>query len=283
MANVREIQNRIKGVQNIQQITRAMKMIAAARIKKIERMLKSRRPYCKRMFEVVEEIMSQIEDVHHPLLTKRPLKKTGIVAITGDKGLCGAYNMNVIRATENFINSLGRERSFVLYCIGNKAFRYFSKKCKYIGKQFVGWSPTDDFAAEIADYLASEFNRESFDELHCIYTRYHTMLTQKVDKEQILPIGRSDEKIIEKNFIFEPAPQVSLDIILPKYFKDNIMRIFLDSVTSELASRVNAMSNATDNAEKFVGELRLNYYKARQDQITTEILEIASGAEVLKN
>lgn len=282
MANVKEIQRRIKSVKNIQQITRAMKMIAAARIKKIERMLKSRRPYCDRIFEIVNEIMSQIDDIHHPLLEIRPVKRIGIVIVTADKGLCGAYNMNVIRNAEHYMNEMDKDKTVVLYCIGTKGYRYFSKRRRLVEKQYVGWTPKDAFAEELAGLFSGEFANGSFDELHCIYTRYITMLSQKVTKERIFPVGRIEEKRKEMNYIFEPAPEEALNIILPKYVKENMMRILLDSMTAELASRINAMSNATDNAEKFVNELKLNYYKARQEQITTEILEIASGAEVMK-
>jgi F-type H+-transporting ATPase subunit gamma len=282
MPNTKEILGRIKSVQNIQQITRAMKMIASARIKKVEKLLKSSKPYCAKLREIIEEALGRVEELTHPLTMKRPVKTVGLLVVTGDKGLCGPYNMNVIRAVDRFMRNQGSGKKVVFYVIGTKALRHFSRRQVNIRKSYVSWTAKESFAEEVAHFLVDEFTGKHFDELHCIYTQSISMLTQRVSTEKILPLEQKGEKRGNVLFIFEPEPEVALNILLPLYMKELIMRIFLDSQTSEMASRLNAMSNATDNAEKLVGELRLHYFRARQENITTEILEIVSGAESLK-
>jgi F-type H+-transporting ATPase subunit gamma len=283
MANVRDIKNRIKSIENIQQITKAMKMVASARIKKVERQLKSRKPYCERLFDIIDEVISQLDEPNaHPLLEKRSEGDEAglaLLVVTGDKGLCGAYNMNVIRTAERFLKK--QQRPVRLYVVGNKAFRYFTRKLYKVVKEYVVWDPKDSLATEIAFFLADEFINRRFDELWCIYTQSVTRLTQRVVEEVLLPIKRGESAVIDTADIFEPSPAATLELLLPRYFKELVMRILLDSRTAELSARVNAMANATDNAESVVNELRLNYYRARQDAITTEILEVTSGAEKL--
>lgn len=283
MANVRDIKNRIKSIENIQQITKAMKMVASARIKKVERALKSRRPYCERLFEIIDEVMSQLDEPDaHPLLEKHQENGEGALAllvVTADKGLCGGYNMNVLRAADRFIRRSGRKVR--LYVVGNKALRYFTRKLHAIDREYVLWEPGESLAREIAFFLAGEFIGRRFDELWCVYTQCVSLLSQNVVEEPILPLRRCNENGREAADIFEPSPAATLELLLPRYFKELIMRILLDAKTAELSARINAMANATENAESVVDELRLNYYRARQDAITTEILEVTSGAEKL--
>lgn len=284
MANVRDIKRRIKGVQNIQQITRAMKMIAAVKIKRIERLLKSRRPYCEKLFEIINEIIAQLDELSHPLLEMRKESlKVGILVICGDKGLCGSYNMNVIRHAERFLRSLSEEkRAHVLYVAGGKAYRYLLKKGYNMEKYYFPWEPTNELAEVLAHTLSQDFIDRKFDELHCIYTKSISLTSMKVWAEQFFPIKR-EENTAKKNqlFIFEPVPVQALNTILPVFVRENMMRILLDSRTAELSSRINAMANATENAESLVEELKLNYYRARQESITKELLEIVSCSEVL--
>ncbi|MGV8124129.1 MAG: ATP synthase F1 subunit gamma [Candidatus Xenobiia bacterium LiM19] len=283
MANVRDIKNRIKSIENIQQITKAMKMIASARIKKVERSLKSRKPYCERLFEIIDEVMSQLDEPGvHPLLEKRQENGDGALAllvITADKGLCGGYNMNIIRAAERFIRKSGK--TVRLYVVGNKAFRYFSRKLYTIDKEYVVWDPNESLARDLAFYLAGEYINGRFDELWCVYTQCLSLLSQNVVEEPLLPLRRREIEIRDTTYVFEPSPAATLELLLPRYFKELIMRLLLDARTAELSARINAMANATENAESVVDELRLNYYRARQDAITTEILEVTSGAEKL--
>ncbi len=283
MANVRDIKNRIKSIENIQQITKAMKMIASARIKKVERSLKSRKPYCERLFEIIDEVMSSLEEPGaHPLLEKRSEGDggaVGLLVVSADKGLCGGYNMNVIRAADRFIRKSGK--TVRLYVVGNKAYRYFTRKLFTVEKEYVVWDPKESLARDIAFYLAGEFINRRFDELWCVYTQCLSLLCQNVVEEPLLPLRRSEVHGSDTTYIFEPSPAAALEMLLPRYFKELIMRILLDSRTAELSARINAMANATENAESVVDELRLNYYRARQDAITTEILEVTSGAEKL--
>ena len=285
MANVRDIKNRIKSVQNIQQITRAMKMIAAARIKKVERMLRARRPYCERLYEIIDEMTAELEENTHPLLRIRGSgRKAGLLVISGDKGLCGSYNASIIRRAERAMSSiLGEEKSVVLYTAGLKAYRRFLRKKTPMEKHYAPWNPDEATSDDIANTLSEDYLAGKFDELNCIYTKSVSLLTRNVVVEQLFPIKSGDHETHgHKSFLFEPEPGKALEVILPMYIRENLMRILLDAKTSELSARINAMANATENAEKLVGELRLNYFRARQEAITTEILEIVSGAESMK-
>jgi F-type H+-transporting ATPase subunit gamma len=170
-----------------------------------------------------------------------------------------------------------------MYLAGTKAFRYFSRKRRDIKKTFLSWEARDSLAGEITGFLTGEFKEKHFDELYCIYTQSISMMTQRVVTEKILPLEKLESRAASALYLFEPEPEQAINIILPLFLREYIMKILLDARTAEMASRLNAMSNATDNAEKLVGELRLNYFRARQENITTEILEITSGAESQKN
>ncbi|MDQ7824810.1 MAG: ATP synthase F1 subunit gamma [Candidatus Eremiobacteraeota bacterium] len=282
MANVRDIQDRIKGVQNIQQITRAMKMVASARIKKVDRLLRSRRPYTERLAEVLQEALSQAGDFSYPLMEIRtPAKKSAILLVTGDKGLCGAYNLNVMRKAERLLRAFSRDREAFFYIVGTKGYRYFSRRFCVIRKHYLAWEPEVKFADELAVFFAQEYRKGAFDELYCVYTKAVSMLTQHLVQEKLFPFEISAGGGPKGGALFEPEPAKALQLLIPMYIKENIMRILLDARTSELAARINAMSNATDNAEKLVEELRLNYFRARQESITTEILEVATGAALM--
>jgi len=202
--------------------------------------------------------------------------------VTGDKGLCGAYNMNVVRRAERFIRHQGDGKELLLYVVGTKAFRYFTRKQRTVEKHYLSWDPTDELAEEMAHFFAEEFARGAFDELRCFSTLSISLLTQQVTDEPILPIPLGEGENKESLFLLEPRPEALLNILLPFCLREMLMRILLDARTAELSARINAMSNATDNAEKFVDELKLNYFRARQESITTEILEITSGAESQK-
>jgi F-type H+-transporting ATPase subunit gamma len=282
MPNVKEIKNRIKSIQNIQQITKAMKMIASARIKKSDRLLRARRPFCASLLDFVHDVVTQFDEARHGLLEEREIRKIGVLVITGDKGLCGAYNVNVMRRAERFLKNPPEGKKVLLYVVGTKAMRYFSRRFNNIEKHYVSWEPTDELAEEMANFFSEEFARGAFDELVCFYTQSVSLMTQQVTDERILPLPLEEKDAHIPHYILEPWPEALLNILLPYCLRELLVRILLDARTAELSARINAMSNATENAEKFVDELRLNYFRARQETITTEILEITSGAEAFK-
>lgn len=280
MAGVKDIKRRIKSVSNIQQITKALKMVAAARIKKAEDRMKTSRPYAYKMQEVVTEFTSQLEGALHPLMDWRKPEKTAVVVVSADKGLCGSYNNNVLRMSNSYLKELNHE--FSLIALGQKAKRFFAKRGYKIEKEFVNWTTDYDLAKTLAFITSRWFIEKTVDEVVVFYSKTVSALNQKPLMEKILPIKRVEAKAGIIPYIFEPSPFEALSILLPKYLEVIFFQILLEAKAAELGARLRAMSNATDNAEKLVHELTLKFFRARQESITTEILEVASGAEALK-
>ncbi len=280
MAGVREVKSRIKSVKNIQQITKAMKMVAAARIKKVETRMKASRPYAYKMKEVVEELTLQVGAGMHPLMASRPTQRVAVVVVAADKGLCGSYNNALLKLAHGFIDRLGAP--YELHVVGGKASRYFHKRNLPVVSDHVNWSPDIELARTLAQAVTDAFIAEQVDAVHCVYTRTVSAMTQQAVVERILPMASIEKKGHALPYIFEPDPATALESILPRYLEIIFFQILLEARTSELGARLRAMSNATDNANKVVSELTLEYFRARQAAITNEILEVCSGAEALK-
>lgn len=278
-SGVREIKSRIKSISNIQQITRAMKMIAAARIKRAEVLMKSSRPYAHKMRELVQELVSQLDEILHPLMEQRPANKVAVIVIASDKGLCGAYNHNIIRRAYDFLKKSSENLSLELILLGLKASYFFKKKDFPIIKEFPNWESTYYLAKLLASMSSHWFINKSFDEIYCFYTYSTSALVQEVKTEKVLPLKTDLERKKTLPYIFEPSHKETLDVLLDKYLEVVFYNILLEAKTSELGARLKAMTNATDNAEKYHKELTLQFYKARQEAITREILEVATGAE----
>jgi len=281
MAGTREIKGRIKSVKNIQQITKAMKMVAAARIKKVETRMKASRPYAYKMQEVVGELTSQLAGIAHPLMQTRAVKRIALLVVSSDKGLCGSYNSNVMRLAQGFIARQPEGRQVNLFCVGGKGSRFFHRRKLAIPGEWLNWSPDIGLARALAVRVTELFTSGEADEVHVVYTRMKSAMTQEAVVEKILPVKAPTEAAKPLPYIFEPDPAKALDTILPRYLEIILFQILLEGRTAELASRLRAMSNATDNASKLVSELTLDYFRARQADITNQILEIASGAEAL--
>lgn len=287
MAGVREIKGRIKSVRNIQQITKAMKMVAAARIKKVETRMKAARPFAYKMQEVVNELTSQLEGALDPLMDVRAPHRVAIVVVSADKGLCGSYNNNILKLGLATVRKHAKEGLEVaLIPVGSKATRYFQRRQSHesykIERRVIGWNPEFDLARDLADYMAHLFTTGEIDEVHVVYTRVVSALAQEAKVDRLLPLheGRVEHHVLP--YLFEPDARTALSAILPKYLQIIFFQILLEARTSELGARLRAMSNATDNAEKLVGTLTLHFFRARQAAITNEILEVATGAEALK-
>ncbi|MEW6277305.1 MAG: ATP synthase F1 subunit gamma [Candidatus Eremiobacterota bacterium] len=283
MASERDIKRRIRSCRNVQQITKAMKMVAAARIKKAENRLKASKPYALKLQEVVTELCGQLEGALHPLLEARPVHKLGVVIVSSDKGLCGAYNNNLLKLAYGFIESQGKSREVKLMAIGGKAVKFLSRRKRALSAQEVKWNPEIELARKLAQQLSDWFLSGEVDEVVCFYTQAITAMTQKPAMEKLLPLTpEKKEGGVQLPYQFEPTVEQSLGILLPRYLQTLMFRILLESRVAELGSRLRAMTNATDNADKLAGELTLLYYRIRQDNITKEILEISGGAEALK-
>ena len=282
MAGVREIKGRIKSVRNIQQITKAMKMVAAARIKKVETRMKAARPFAYKMQEVVGELTSQLEGALDPLMEVRPAKRVAIIVVSADKGLCGSYNNNVMKVSMQAIKEhreAGRE--VVVIPVGSKGLRYFQRRPFPLEDPVTGWNPDFDVARALADSMTKKFTSGEVDEVYAVYTRVVSALAQEAKVERLLPLRSEQGPQHVLPYIFEPDPQAVLSAILPRYLQIMFFQILLEARTSELGARLRAMTNATDNADKLVGSLTLEFFRARQSAITNEILEVASGAEAL--
>ncbi|MDJ0697946.1 F0F1 ATP synthase subunit gamma [Mastigocoleus sp. MO_188.B34] len=314
MANLKAIRDRIKSVKNTRKITEAMRLVAAARVRRAQEQVTSTRPFADRLAQVLYGLQTRLafEDVNLPLLKQREIKSVGLLVITGDRGLCGGYNTNVIKRAENRAKELqaaGISYKYVL--VGRKATQYFQRREQPIDANYTGLEqiPTAKEASQIADELLSLFLSESVDRIELIYTRFVSLVSSRPVVQTLLPLDvqgleTSDDEIfrlttrggqfeverekvttqiraLPRDMIFEQNPVQILDSLLPLYLSNQLLRALQESAASELAARMTAMSNASDNASELIGTLTLSYNKARQAAITQEILEVVGGAEAL--
>jgi F-type H+-transporting ATPase subunit gamma len=282
---LRQLRDRVKSLKNTQQITRAMKMVAGARIRRAELAMRAARPYATGIGEMLRELGSA-GGSDHPLLRKRYVKTRGVLLMTADKGLCGAFNSNLVRAGLQAAADGGN--TTVLYLVGTKG-RVQLRKSPYRIVEFWPLS-TPSFAGlatEVAAKVTADFLGGEIDELTIVSSRFVSTIVQRPTPAQLLPVFMGDaapeRKAANKNaFEFEPDAQGVLAALLPKYIDFTIFQALLETQASEFAARLIAMSNATDNAGKLIDELTLVMNKTRQAAITKEILEIVGGAEALK-
>ena len=289
----RELRRRIASVQSTKKITRAMELIAATRVVKAMQRADAARPYARQITSVIENLAAGGANVDHPLLREvDQVKRVGFVVIAGDRGLAGAYNSNPIRAAERQLMAHQSEgRDYSLFCIGKKSTGYFRFRNYRIDHSYEGFTaePTYEDARRIADDVAAAFISGEIDEVELIYTEFISMGTQKVSVRKFLPLedasviaeagGGSAEAV--SAFEFEPSPEAVLESLLPRYLEARLFGALLDAAASEHANRQRAMKSATDNAEDIIVSLSREMNAARQASITTEIMEIVSGAEAL--
>ncbi len=292
MATAREIHRHMKGVGNIGKITKAMKMVAAARLRRAQERAAASRPYALKIKEVLSNVVSDpsvlsgLNPKKHPLLQKRAVKKVGYLVVCSDKGLAGAYSSNALKKAVAEISEC--EDDVVIIASGRKARDFFIRRGYKVLSYHIGFSdrPAYTNAADIAADAAAHFADEHFDELHIVYTIFKTALSQTPASEIILPVeppAKEEGKAKAKaSFIFEPEEDEILEELAPKYLETVIYAALVQSAASELGSRMTAMSSATDNAGKLVQNLQLSYNKARQAGITRELNEIVGGVEALK-
>ncbi len=298
MESTRDIKGRIKSVTNIQQITKAMKMVAAARLRKAEEKAHGARPYADKVEELLRRASSAAPGYSNPLLAERETKVTGYLVICGDKGLAGAYNSNVMKQTLAEIAGKDPE-SYRLYVCGKQARNYLKFRGYRMDSYHFGFSdkPSADDSIALAKEVISLFDKGEIDEVKIIYTKFYTALRQQVTVTRLLPIEAPEaEEAAEETttadglkvtkgevpYIFMPDAAAVLDNLLPEYVQVQIYSAMLQSAASELGSRMAAMSAATDNATERIADLNLSYNKARQAQVTNEISEIVGGANALE-
>jgi F-type H+-transporting ATPase subunit gamma len=290
MATLKDIKRRIVGVKNTQKITKAMKMVSAAKLRRAQTRIVNARPYVNRISEMLSNLASEEEMATNPFFIQRELKNVAVVVVTADRGLCGAFNNNIIKEAARYIDEeINAEglNAFV-YCVGKKNADYFSRRnYNVIGKDVGLFSSLEySSALNISDYLVSEFSKETYDKVVIIYNEFISMIRQRIQVQQFLPIpvlSSSVEKPVQQpNYIFEPDSGSIFNYLIPKHLKAQVWRSLLESNAAELGARMTAMDNATTNAQEMIRSLNLTYNKERQAAITKEILEIVSGANALK-
>lgn len=303
MPSLKDIKRRIKSVQNTQKITRAMKMVAAAKVKKAETLLKASMPYSDELMVIIKKLMAanpQIEaanqdfkqaiDNYPELLKDRTLKTAGILVVTSDKGLAGAYNANVVRKTLNRVRELQASGIEVkLFIVGNRGYQALKRGLEDKVAQFytkLPAVPTPGSCAVIAEDMAECYVNGEIDKIEIITTYFKSSLSYEVQNWQLLPMifTENDEKEtkIEPEMLFEPNMESVLQKIVPLYISNRIFHAVVQATTSEYAARMQAMSSATNNARDMIKELTNDYNKGRQAAITNELLEVVNGAEALK-
>jgi F-type H+-transporting ATPase subunit gamma len=288
MATLRDIKTRIKGVQNTQQITKAMKMVAAAKLRKAQESVVNARPYARRISGMLSHLINEELSQNHPLLARRNVKKIAVVVVSADRGLCGAFNTNIIREATRYLNEIraGEEVMINVFCIGRKSLDFFRRRDYNIAGSETGLFSHLSYeqALKISDYLVSSYVNGDFDKIIIIYNEFKSIIQQNIVIEQFLPITFIEESADKKklaNYIFEPDQESIFAYLLPKFLRAQIWRILLESHAAELGARMTAMDNATTNATELIRTLKLTYNKERQAAITKEILEIVSGANAL--
>jgi F-type H+-transporting ATPase subunit gamma len=289
-AQLRVVRRRIRSVQSTKKITRAMELIASSRIVKAQQRVEAARPYAEQLTKAMEDLAANAASLSHPLLDERPSpRRVGVIALTSDRGLAGAYSANVLKESEGVI-AAARDRGLepVLYVAGKKGVGYFRFRGVPIERAWQGFSEVPIYAkaAEIGRTLIDAFADERIDELWCAYTDFRSAFTQRATHKRFLPIapeevsGR-DPGFVGPEYLFEPEPEQILDHLLPQYLITKIWAALLESAASENAARRRAMKAATDNADDLLKILTRQANRARQDEITTEIMEIVGGAEAL--
>ena len=289
----RALRRRITSVQSTKKITRAMELIAATRVVKAQQRAHAARPYSTKLTSVIEDVAAGGAEASHPLLERREtVRRVGFVVITSDRGLAGPYNSSVIKAAEReLMDAQTKGRDYSLMLIGKKGQDYFRFRNYRIDEAFTGMSdtPTYDDARQVAEIVADRFESGHIDEVILAYMEFFTIGTQRVAVRRFLPLESIDVIAaagageLRAAFEFEPSPEGVLESLLPRYVESRLFSALLDAAASEHANRQRAMKAATDNAEELITKLTRAMNRARQDAITTEIMEIVGGAEALKD
>ncbi|WP_296685179.1 ATP synthase F1 subunit gamma [Flavobacterium sp.] len=284
MANLKEIRNRITSISSTMQITSAMKMVSAAKLKKAQDAITAMRPYAEKLTELLQNLSATLDgDVGGDYTTQREIKKVLVVAITSNRGLCGAFNSNVIKEVKNRSDYYTGKQVDV-FAIGKKGNDILSKTLTVIDNQSAIFDDlTFDNVAQIAEVLTQKFVAGEYDRIELVYNQFKNAATQIIQTEQFLPLApiQSDQPATSGDYIFEPSKEEIVLTLIPKSLKTQLYKGIRDSFASEHGARMTAMHKATDNATELRDQLKLTYNKARQAAITNEILEIVGGAEAL--
>ncbi len=289
MATLRDIQRRIRSVQSTQKITKAMKLVAAAKFRRAQERILEARPYAKKMNELLSGLVERTGDETHPLLARRDTGRKRLVIITADKGLCGAFNSNVLRESLRFLRG-AEETSVTLVVVGKKARDFYRRRHFTVKSEMLGFFDRLAYAhaQEIANGLMHDYLAEEVDEVHLMYNEFRSVAVQRPVRQQLLPIpadAESDPKDDagpHEEYLYEPGPQAILASLLPRHVTTQVYRALMESAAGEYGARMTAMESASKNAREMINVLTIQYNKARQERITKELLEIVGGAEALR-
>ncbi len=290
MATLRDIKRRITGVKSTQQITKAMKMVAASKLRRATENVLNARPYAKNIKELLSRLITEEDKLTNPLLIERKINTVAVVIVSADRGLCGGFNQNVIKETARYIDEELKANGInhLLYCIGKKGADFFTKRDYNIGNTFPGIFSSLSYttAQQIVQELLSKYSDNTVDKIVVIFNEFKSVIQQKVVVEQFLPIpvdsDSNSKELNDHNYIYEPDQKSIFNFLIPKHLIGQMWRILLESNAAEFAAKMTAMDNATTNAKELIRTLNLTYNKARQAAITKEILEIVSGANALR-
>lgn len=285
MAAIVDLRRRIKGIKSTQKITQAMKMVAAAKLRRAQTDILSTRPYAEEMLEMLRSLVRRVKEEDHPLLRKSNDKNIELVIITGDKGLCGSFNTNIIKKSEDFLEKRG-DKNLYLNLVGKKGRDFFKKRKFLIRNEFIDIFRKLSYndAVKIANQMIDEYTKRELDAIYLVYNEFKSVLQQRVVIERLLPISDLDDgsEPPEVEYIFEPDEKTILETLLPLHIRMQVWRALLESNAAEQAARMNAMENATENSQDMIEMLTLTMNKLRQQTITNQIIEVVSGADALK-
>lgn len=287
MPTLRDVKKRIKSVISTKRITKAMEMVAASKLRRAQQRVEQARPYSDKLDLMLSHLATaSSEDISHPYFEERDIKKKTLVIIASDRGLCGSYNGNVLRKASKWLEE-NNKFDIEIVTVGKKVNDFFKRREWEIVENFADWGGVIDYdkVRAISKLLTGRFLNGETDEINIIYTQFISTVKYKMSIDKYLPIARpeiDEEAGFNMGYIFEPDPETIYDSILPNYATSKMIMSVAEALASEHGSRMMAMSNATTNAEEMVDNLTLDYNKARQAQITKELLEVISGAEALK-
>lgn len=285
MPTLLDFRRRIRTIKNMQQITRAMKFVAAAKLRRAQENVLAARPYARQMAKLMRSAMARIENPAHPLMARRPEQRIRVLTLTGDKGLCGAFNTNVLRRTLEFVRQHA-EQDLAVIPVGKKGRDGLRRRGVRLGDEYVGVFLRVEFkhAKDISEKLIAAYSAGEIDAVYVVYNEFKSVLSQKLTVDKLLPID--PDEITETvgpgacamDYIYEQDPQSILDRLMPRYVETQVYRYLLESSAAEFAARMTAMDAATNNAGELIEKLTLHMNKVRQAAITKEIIEVVSGA-----
>ncbi len=282
MANLKDIRDRIKSVKSIQKVTKAMKMVAAAKMRKAQERMEQARPYSNSLSDIIQNILPDVDRDMLPLLDMREIKRKAYVIVCADRGLAGAFNTNLLKIAQREIDEFGKD-NVDLFCVGKKARDHFTYRNYNVIESHVDFWAEMEFenAMMIGRSIIDHFISGSVDEIHVVYNYFVNIAQQEVRSETLLPLSYDTNEATGSDRLYEPSKEELVNTLIPRHLNVQMWKYLLESYASEQAARMLSMENATSNAQDMIKDLTLQFNKARQAAITTEMLEIVGGAEAL--